>query len=105
DPNAPLSTIEQQIQGLQGAAAPQAPNVFGAAQGGSFHDQTVLVGENGRPEIVTGSDFKVVPLTATAAAGYSSNSLLPALEPLYHGLGGVLRGAQTQGIGGYTTTN
>ncbi len=92
DPNAPLSNIEAQIQGLQGFTGPLPPNVFGGlsgmAGGGqvSGSPQRVLVGERG-PEVVEGSDFKVMPLTGSAQGGYDTSTLLPALAPLYSGLG------------------
>lgn len=88
DPNAPLSGIEQQIQGLSGQMAPQAPKLFGMAEGGAVGpgNHRVLVGEEG-PEIVEGGSFRVLPLTGKGAAGYDTNSLLPALAPLYSGLG------------------
>lgn len=95
DPNAPLNAIEAQIQGLQGLGqGPQQPNIFGMAGGGmvqTMQPQTVLVGERG-PEVVHGSDFQVLPLTGSGATGYDATSLLPALAPLYKGLGAIGQG-------------
>src|SRR2546428_8563236 len=93
--NAPMSDIEAAIQRLQGLSAPQAPQgVFGmptaqAENGGSFSGmQRVLVGERG-PEVVEGSHFRVLPLSASGAAGYGYDpeTLKPALSALYAGMG------------------
>src|SRR5437867_8794474 len=89
---APMSDIEAAIQRLQGLSAPQAPQgVFGFAEGGSVSGtgmQRVLVGERG-PEVVEGSHFRVLPLSASGAAGYGYDpeTLKPALSSLYAGMG------------------
>src|SRR3989454_4544053 len=90
--NAPMPDIEAAIQRLQGLSAPQAPQgVFGFAEGGAVSGggmQRVLVGERG-PEVVEGSHFRVLPLSASGAAGYGYDpeTLKPALSALYRGLG------------------
>jgi hypothetical protein len=105
--NAPLSDIEAAIQRLQGLSAPQAPSgVMGFAEGGSVSGATqrVLVGERG-PEVVEGSDFRVMPLTASGAAGYDPSTLLPALSPLYSGLGFGKFPIASQQTGGFQILN
>src|SRR2546425_13093545 len=90
--NAPMPDIEAAIQRLQGLSAPQAPQgVFGFAEGGTISGggmQRVLVGERG-PEVVEGSHFRVLPLSASGAAGYGYDpeTLKPALSALYAGMG------------------
>src|SRR5947199_402919 len=83
---APMSDIEAAIQRLQGQVAPQAPQgVFGFAEGGSVSGggmQRVLVGERG-PEVVEGSHFRVLPLSASGAAGFDPTTMLPGLQSLY----------------------
>ena len=73
----PLPQMEQVLGGMQGM---QPPNLGGfgiaggMAGGGTVKtkkgkQQSVIVGEAGKPEVVTGSDFKVTPLAGTAQFG------------------------------------
>src|SRR5437867_419433 len=103
---APMSDIEAAIQRLQGQAAPQAPQTIlgSAAEGGSVSGmglQRVLVGERG-PEIVEGSHFRVLPLSASGAAGYDPETLKPPLYSLYAGMGfGGIPGVRQMPGGGF----
>jgi len=101
-----MSDIEAAIQRLQGQAAPQAPQTIlgSAAEGGSVSGmglQRVLVGERG-PEIVEGSHFRVLPLSASGAAGYDPETLKPPLYSLYAGMGfGGIPGVRQMPGGGF----